>query len=1424
MALKNFKNFKLPETEIATLKEFEKLTEGDLKFEVRDNHIVSLNLYNKGLTEVLDSLMNLEKIETLVLSNNQLTEIPEFLKNLFNLQQLEIDRNFIRELPEWVLKRIKYAFFPSQGGIINFDGDILYIIAEHKLDSSKELRIRLHVSINEKLPTELIESLKCDTFNELVKLIEALIEVLNPKEFFNIINKSDEKRFKALVKAPGKSNQIKLIETILQYLDNTRIVLSQKPRIERILSKVGKIYLDYLIENITDESSYLRLSALEAISQIAKEKNSDILKELKRRTFKFHFPKYRIHKYFFRILNILSLFFDPSDLISYLSDNHKEELNTILKEEIRLDRKKIYHVIELIIYTILDYVDDLKWDEGVQNRKELSTTIMTFKPIITDPLIHKLISGGGVNRSVMKVAEFIGEEAISLLKIVLKSEIRYVDIYDDEYHYNFNNLIDLMENYGTPKTLIKYLNSNKYFEEIFYPNWKEETYPLLRIIDFVIEGLNTSNSELNNETNKFLLNIMELLQHLITRMRSDSYASYVLYFLYSVLKKNNHQVISSFIEKLTEIEKDEFKNALKELLDKTKGIISLQHEEEIGQKIIKIISTSQERDKKNIKNKLTSGYLPDIEYLIKNYYIELEEIKSFLENLERIGGISDFFGDSEELKTNPPRFLRDSLKVIIEKTDEEGLKELFENFLPYTPPERILIPHSWESFIIENNFLNELSSEELTSLLENPDLNFFQNMVKLVLSYYEEEHVDFYWIQEGIFDLIMKKSPEAVKNSIRKIFQTKNLDDIYQLFKSEFFYHYAELIPLNMECVELALLSLDNRTVYYYNDENALDILIDKVGNRSPELLLELFRRAIKTKNFNMLIDLMASNVLKHLNLEDLISDFKNNKLNIFDLISDQVKRLRVSISNKNRTDSIDYELEFSKLRHISYYLEKMCENDEKFKDFIVKNLQMTFESDNFRSIAIAIEQGFHRFIEELSLTRKQANEIFRKLLKFFEFIDEIHFIDNEFFSYIEKVLADTLRSLMNKHEDYRNTLTRSILDSILEHTPKSIIRFLNFSLDHKLENATLLDFVEDSEFEQFFKEYETSMFQAKIIELIAYYIEDPYILEMVDRFIEIIAHIILKIQHVSEEYSISFLDGIIELMSNEFKEKFKDLLLIAIRYGYSWEEMYTMKEFVIEIFERVNRDAPIQAQYITYGDDKFIFYDGVLEFECKQEITLDISKLKNLKKLKIKNMDKKVKRIEGLTIHQSLEELDLESIGIDKIYGLEKLYNLKILKLGRNKISKISGLKDLKMLENLNLEFNKLINIEGLENLKNLKVLNLSGNQISEIEFLGQLKNLENLNLERNEIKSIYGFENLTNLKVLNLNGNQIQEISGLEKLKSLKKLELSYNEISKIKGLENLANLKTLSLRGNKITEYTSYQDAQFYVELCKKPPVKK
>ena len=195
------------------------------------------------------------------------------------------------------------------------------------------------------------------------------------------------------------------------------------------------------------------------------------------------------------------------------------------------------------------------------------------------------------------------------------------------------------------------------------------------------------------------------------------------------------------------------------------------------------------------------------------------------------------------------------------------------------------------------------------------------------------------------------------------------------------------------------------------------------------------------------------------------------------------------------------------------------------------------------------------------------------------------------------------------------------------------------------------------------------------------------------------------------------------------------------------------------------------------------------------------LDKLTDLKKLKIFNL--KIKEINGLENLTLLEELDLSSNEISEIKGLDTLRNLRKLDLSDNKIEYIQGLENLTQLEELDLIFNKIISIGGLEHQKNLKSLNLAENQINEIKKLDNLKNLKELRLDSNQISEIKGLENLTSLKELNLFKNQIKEIKGLKNIINLKKLNLEHNQISEIKNLKNLKNLEFLILAYNKIDE---------------------
>ena len=124
--------------------------------------------------------------------------------------------------------------------------------------------------------------------------------------------------------------------------------------------------------------------------------------------------------------------------------------------------------------------------------------------------------------------------------------------------------------------------------------------------------------------------------------------------------------------------------------------------------------------------------------------------------------------------------------------------------------------------------------------------------------------------------------------------------------------------------------------------------------------------------------------------------------------------------------------------------------------------------------------------------------------------------------------------------------------------------------------------------------------------------------------------------------------------------------------------------------------------------------------------------------------------------IHLTEFNLDLTSVGLTDIYGIEEFTNLYILRLGYNNIIDIEPLKNLICLEHLDLDNNNIENVEALSSLINLDILYLSFNKIKNIDSLKNLKNLTQLTINDNKIKDItplkYLVDNIEYLDVYNI------------------------------------------------------------------------
>uniref|UniRef100_A0A8C6MN69 Dynein regulatory complex subunit 3 n=1 Tax=Nothobranchius furzeri TaxID=105023 RepID=A0A8C6MN69_NOTFU len=120
--------------------------------------------------------------------------------------------------------------------------------------------------------------------------------------------------------------------------------------------------------------------------------------------------------------------------------------------------------------------------------------------------------------------------------------------------------------------------------------------------------------------------------------------------------------------------------------------------------------------------------------------------------------------------------------------------------------------------------------------------------------------------------------------------------------------------------------------------------------------------------------------------------------------------------------------------------------------------------------------------------------------------------------------------------------------------------------------------------------------------------------------------------------------------------------------------------------------------------------------------------------------------RDEALNI-KKLSDLFTDILKIDILHDFTSLVKLDLF---HNLIEKIEGLDSLYNLTWLNLSYNKITKIEGLDGLKKLEVLNLSNNNISRLENMDALQNLSHFLVANNLIKDLDNVLYLTRMKKL--------------------------------------------------------------------------
>ena len=171
--------------------------------------------------------------------------------------------------------------------------------------------------------------------------------------------------------------------------------------------------------------------------------------------------------------------------------------------------------------------------------------------------------------------------------------------------------------------------------------------------------------------------------------------------------------------------------------------------------------------------------------------------------------------------------------------------------------------------------------------------------------------------------------------------------------------------------------------------------------------------------------------------------------------------------------------------------------------------------------------------------------------------------------------------------------------------------------------------------------------------------------------------------------------------------------------------------------------------------------------------------------------------------------KLNVESMDIVDLTGLERFVNLENIVAHHNRIQDLRPLAGLTNLGDLHLSQNTIEDLRPLAGLTNLTTLTLNYNTISDVSPLAELVNLERLELWGNQITDISALASLVKLETLLLNNNRIEDISPLVVLTGLRALAVGNNWIVDLSPLVALTGLIELDVSNNWIVDLSPLKE---------------
>lgn len=219
---------------------------------------------------------------------------------------------------------------------------------------------------------------------------------------------------------------------------------------------------------------------------------------------------------------------------------------------------------------------------------------------------------------------------------------------------------------------------------------------------------------------------------------------------------------------------------------------------------------------------------------------------------------------------------------------------------------------------------------------------------------------------------------------------------------------------------------------------------------------------------------------------------------------------------------------------------------------------------------------------------------------------------------------------------------------------------------------------------------------------------------------------------------------------------------------------------------------------YLLAGSDRHTELDERLETSILKALDMEGSHLSN-------------------ELIESVDTLDLSSMRLTSLEGLEHFTSLESLNLDDNHIENLSPLEALNLTA-LSARDNQIRDLAPLAEMTSLTELDVRGNQINSIAEIASLPGLRKLNVRDNQLADVQGVEQLTRLTELNIRGNRISDIRPIGDLNQLRELNIRNNQIQDVSPLADLSIPDRLFISGNGIQDKTplaSFKDHTYEID---------